>query len=45
VERIRKNLPSAQQARVKENVEMPDSLEIMRIKNQQAIQRALRHVE
>lgn len=24
---------------------MPDSLEIMRIKNQQAIQRALRHVE
>jgi hypothetical protein len=33
VERIRKNLPSAQQARVKENAEMPDSLEIMRIKN------------
>lgn len=24
---------------------MPDSLEIMRIKNQQAIQRAMRHVE
>ena len=32
-------------ARQKENVEMPESLEIMRIKNQQAIQRALRHVE